>query len=415
MEQKNEQEQQKQPLFREKSLERLSSPEQLHDYLRVTSPRLWMILGTIVALLVGFVVYASTTRMESTVMTKMEVYEFGGIGGTIPETSRGVITENMPVRIGGQTGTISNIITASGYHLKLALDGGQLPDGHYYLTMDGNEPNFGDNTVWLSCSNGRFLAEKTREESALINQMRSSGDVRVRLWSANGIRIVFGGPYQATVRLVEPQALDLVSVTPNDPAASLTAGVHRAEIGASSAGGAGPLQMNVMVSEYGDITAILPEGYADAVKAGTAITVDGQACVIDRITSIAGYKLDVVSETAPEDGQYRVTLAGADPAADGTPFLLVTSSNGRIVGALQEADPAMLEKLRSGDTAVSFWNEPGKMDFQGARLATFVGVEDYVSTSVSVTLDNPNAVLEPGVYDAEIVTESTTPISFLLN
>lgn len=31
-------------LFRKKSLEHISSPEELHDYMRVTSPRLWMIL-----------------------------------------------------------------------------------------------------------------------------------------------------------------------------------------------------------------------------------------------------------------------------------------------------------------------------------------------------------------------------------
>ena len=53
-------------LFRKKSMERISSPEELHDYMRVTSPRLWMILGAIVALLVGFIVYASTATMENT-------------------------------------------------------------------------------------------------------------------------------------------------------------------------------------------------------------------------------------------------------------------------------------------------------------------------------------------------------------
>ena len=53
-------------LFRKKSIERISSPEELHNYMRVTTPRLWMILGAIVALLVGFIVYASTATMENT-------------------------------------------------------------------------------------------------------------------------------------------------------------------------------------------------------------------------------------------------------------------------------------------------------------------------------------------------------------
>ena len=47
-----------QQVFREKSLERISSPEQLHDYMRVTSPKLWMILTAAIVLIVGFVVGA---------------------------------------------------------------------------------------------------------------------------------------------------------------------------------------------------------------------------------------------------------------------------------------------------------------------------------------------------------------------
>ena len=54
-------------LFRQKSIDRISSPEELHDYMRVTSPRLWMILGAIVVLLAGFIVYASTVTLEYTV------------------------------------------------------------------------------------------------------------------------------------------------------------------------------------------------------------------------------------------------------------------------------------------------------------------------------------------------------------
>lgn len=44
-------------LFRKKSLKRISSSEELHDYMRVNSPRLWMILTTIVVLLAGFIVF----------------------------------------------------------------------------------------------------------------------------------------------------------------------------------------------------------------------------------------------------------------------------------------------------------------------------------------------------------------------
>lgn len=32
-------------IFRKKSLDRISSPEQLNDYIRVANPGIWMILG----------------------------------------------------------------------------------------------------------------------------------------------------------------------------------------------------------------------------------------------------------------------------------------------------------------------------------------------------------------------------------
>lgn len=40
-------------IFRETSMERVSSPEQLDDYIRVTSPGMWMVMGAVVLLLAG--------------------------------------------------------------------------------------------------------------------------------------------------------------------------------------------------------------------------------------------------------------------------------------------------------------------------------------------------------------------------
>ncbi len=51
-------------LFREKSLERIQSPEQLDDYIHVSNPSVWMILGAIVALLVGLFVWAGVGTIE---------------------------------------------------------------------------------------------------------------------------------------------------------------------------------------------------------------------------------------------------------------------------------------------------------------------------------------------------------------
>ena len=40
-------------IFREKSLERVSSPEQLDDYIRVITPSIWLVLVAVVILILG--------------------------------------------------------------------------------------------------------------------------------------------------------------------------------------------------------------------------------------------------------------------------------------------------------------------------------------------------------------------------
>ena len=44
-------------LFRKKSMDKISSPEELNDYIRVTSPSVWMVLAGTVILLVGFLAW----------------------------------------------------------------------------------------------------------------------------------------------------------------------------------------------------------------------------------------------------------------------------------------------------------------------------------------------------------------------
>lgn len=42
-----------QQLFRKKSVDKVSSPEQLNEYIRVANPGVWMVLAAIVILLAG--------------------------------------------------------------------------------------------------------------------------------------------------------------------------------------------------------------------------------------------------------------------------------------------------------------------------------------------------------------------------
>ena len=52
-------------IFRKTSLDRISSPEQLNDYIRVTNPGVWMILCAVILLLVGICVWSVYGQLDT--------------------------------------------------------------------------------------------------------------------------------------------------------------------------------------------------------------------------------------------------------------------------------------------------------------------------------------------------------------
>ena len=52
-------------IFRQKSIDRVSSPEQLNDYIRVTTPSVWLVLAAIILLLVGMLAWSVLGTVEA--------------------------------------------------------------------------------------------------------------------------------------------------------------------------------------------------------------------------------------------------------------------------------------------------------------------------------------------------------------
>ena len=95
-------------VFRKKSLERISSPEQLNDYIRVSSPGIWILLAAVVVLLIGIGVWASFGTMES----KIPVCAISDGSETrcyIRSEDKGDLTENMTVEIEGQQSPLGEL------------------------------------------------------------------------------------------------------------------------------------------------------------------------------------------------------------------------------------------------------------------------------------------------------------------
>ncbi len=95
-------------IFRKKSIERISSPEQLNDYICVSSPGVWLILMAMVVLLAGVVIWGVFGTMNSYIDV-CAVSEKGKTTVYINEDSIDRVTEDMPVLINGTEYTFASI------------------------------------------------------------------------------------------------------------------------------------------------------------------------------------------------------------------------------------------------------------------------------------------------------------------
>ena len=96
------------PLFRQKSLDKIASPEQMGDYIRVSNPSVWMILAAIIALLVGVCVWGIFGRLDSTLHTA-GVCKDGQLVFYIRETDFDKLSENALVSVDGKEYAVSEI------------------------------------------------------------------------------------------------------------------------------------------------------------------------------------------------------------------------------------------------------------------------------------------------------------------
>ncbi len=119
-----------QKLYREKSLDRISSPEQLNDYLHVTSPSVWIVLTAVIILLAGMLYWSSAVSINSYVDGTSEVKS--GIM-TIRFTDQD-FAKNVEVGMTVSAGSTETRVTSVGHDtngLIIATAHSALPDGFY--------------------------------------------------------------------------------------------------------------------------------------------------------------------------------------------------------------------------------------------------------------------------------------------
>ena len=125
-------EQKKASIFRSETLQRISSPEQMTDYLRVTSPGIWIVLATVLILLAGFFVWMSVGTIETTVDVGVSTQNHNAIVAV--KSSNATIEKDMILRIGDQETAILSTKTDE-YGRTVGMAEVNLSDGMYEGTL----------------------------------------------------------------------------------------------------------------------------------------------------------------------------------------------------------------------------------------------------------------------------------------
>ena len=141
-------------IFRQKSLEKISSPEQMNDYIRVSSPSVWMVLAAVIVLLAGVCVWGAFGHLDTTVQTG-GVCTDGRLFVFVGETDYDKMKEDAVIEVDGREYAVAEITTTpirvdaqidpyvvhlagvseGDWVYRLCADAPELKDGAYSVTV----------------------------------------------------------------------------------------------------------------------------------------------------------------------------------------------------------------------------------------------------------------------------------------
>ena len=116
-------------LFRKQSMDRISSPEKLEDYMRVTSPGIWMILTAVIVLLAGLIICASIGKVETKYPVEAGVSQ-GSASVLLDADTEYTVQKGMTLRIGDGDYKIGSVRRLESGETAVTADV-SLPDGTY--------------------------------------------------------------------------------------------------------------------------------------------------------------------------------------------------------------------------------------------------------------------------------------------
>ena len=154
-------------LFRKKSLDKVSGPEQMNDYIRVIGPGVWLVLAAVIALLAGVLIWSALGRLETTVAAAAVAGPDGAVVCYIGEGDLDAVHEGQTVRIGGEDHTLTNVasrpVAVDESFDAYALHVGGLEQGQWVY------PAQVDASLAEGVYEARIVADSVRPISFLLN------------------------------------------------------------------------------------------------------------------------------------------------------------------------------------------------------------------------------------------------------
>lgn len=154
-------------LFREKSIDRISSPEELNDYVRVSNPGIWISLAAIIVLLIGVCVWGFFGRMDTAITISVVVKDGNAVcyvrdsditDVKIGQTVRTDNGEYVITSISDAPVAVSDNIDAYARHI------GSLTEGEWVYKAEFTSRELKDG-IYL----GKIVTESVRPISFIIN------------------------------------------------------------------------------------------------------------------------------------------------------------------------------------------------------------------------------------------------------
>lgn len=149
-------------IFRKTSLDRVNSPEQLNDYVRVSNPGVWMVLVAVIILLAGICVWGIFGHLETTV-DAVGVCNDGVLTCYISDEDISAVKAGMKITVNGTEYEIDSVsaapVAVDENMDAYALHVGKLEAGQWVYTV----------TADAELENGTYTAKITTESISPIS------------------------------------------------------------------------------------------------------------------------------------------------------------------------------------------------------------------------------------------------------